>query len=69
MSDIAMEDASLPDSPTVQEENLTHAFLGGPTDPLMLRSFNNHVAAVVWHGEVNIPEYKLNFFFFGVNKS
>ena len=56
MPDIAVEDASLPDSPPVQEEDLTHAFLGGPTDPSILRSFNSHVVAAIWHGEVNIPE-------------
>ncbi|XP_028070260.1 protein MAIN-LIKE 1-like [Camellia sinensis] len=51
MPDIAVEDASLPDSSTVQEEDLTHDFPGGPTDPSILRSFNSHVAAAVWHGE------------------
>ncbi|XP_028122132.1 protein MAIN-LIKE 1-like [Camellia sinensis] len=45
MPDITVEDASLPDSPTVQEEYLTHAFPGGPTDPSILRSFNSYVAA------------------------
>lgn len=58
MPDIAVEDASLPDSPTVQEEDLTHAFASGPTDPSILQSFNSHVVAAVWHGEVNILEYK-----------
>ena len=56
MPDIAVEDAHLPDSPTVQEEDLTHAFPSGQTDPSILRSFNSHVAAAVWHGEVNIPQ-------------
>jgi len=56
MPDIAVEDTSLPDSPLVQEEYLTHAFPGGPTDPSILRSFNSHVAAAIWHGEVNIPQ-------------
>ncbi|XP_028105922.1 protein MAIN-LIKE 1-like [Camellia sinensis] len=55
MPDIAVEDASLPDSSTVQEEDLTHAFLGGPTDPSILRSFNSHVAATVCHGEERGP--------------
>ncbi|XP_028068298.1 protein MAIN-LIKE 2-like [Camellia sinensis] len=45
MPDIAVEDVPLPDSPTVQEEDLTHAFPGGPTDPSILRSFNSHVVA------------------------
>ncbi|XP_028094060.1 protein MAIN-LIKE 1-like [Camellia sinensis] len=51
MPDIAMKDASLPDSPPIQEEDFTHTFPGGPTDPSILRSFNSHVAAAVWHGE------------------
>ncbi|XP_028119627.1 protein MAIN-LIKE 2-like [Camellia sinensis] len=55
MPDIAIEDASLPDSPPVQEEDLTHAFPGGPTDPLILRSFNSHVAVAIWHGEERGP--------------
>ncbi|XP_028124360.1 protein MAIN-LIKE 2-like [Camellia sinensis] len=55
MPDIAVEDASLPDSPTIQEEDLTHAFLGGPTDPSMLQSFNSHVAVAIWHGEEQGP--------------
>ncbi|XP_028099019.1 protein MAIN-LIKE 1-like [Camellia sinensis] len=55
MPDIAVEDASLPNSPPVQEEDLTHAFLTGPTDPSILRSFNSHVAAAVWHGEEREP--------------
>ncbi|XP_028091201.1 protein MAIN-LIKE 1-like [Camellia sinensis] len=55
MPDIAVEDASLPDSPTVQEEYLTHAFPGGPTDPSILRSFNSHVAAAIWRGEERGP--------------
>ncbi|XP_028068168.1 protein MAIN-LIKE 1-like [Camellia sinensis] len=54
MPDIAVEDASLPDSPTVQEEDLTRAFPSGPTDPSILRSFNSHVAAAVWHGEWSV---------------
>ncbi|XP_028051332.1 protein MAIN-LIKE 1-like [Camellia sinensis] len=52
MPDIAVEDASLPDSSTVQEEYLTHAFPGGPTDPSILRSFNSHVVAAIWHGKI-----------------
>ncbi|XP_028106154.1 protein MAIN-LIKE 1-like, partial [Camellia sinensis] len=52
MPDIVVEDTSLPDSPPVQEEYLTHAFPGGPTDPSILRSFNSHVAAAIWHGEL-----------------
>ncbi|XP_028054676.1 protein MAIN-LIKE 2-like [Camellia sinensis] len=52
---IAVEDTSLPDSPPVQEEYLTHAFPGGPTDPSILRSFNSHVAAAIWHGEERGP--------------
>ncbi|THG07940.1 hypothetical protein TEA_007577 [Camellia sinensis var. sinensis] len=52
MPDIAVEDTSLPDSPTVQEEYLTHAFPGGLTDPSILRSFNSHVATTIWHGEI-----------------
>ncbi|XP_028091890.1 protein MAIN-LIKE 2-like [Camellia sinensis] len=55
MLDIAMEDAPLLDFPTIQEEDLTHAFLGGPTDPSILRSFNSHVVAVVWQGEERGP--------------
>ncbi|XP_028108651.1 protein MAIN-LIKE 1-like [Camellia sinensis] len=58
MPDIAVEDASLPDSPTVQEEYLTHAFPDGPTDPSILRSFNSHVAAVIWHGELACCTYR-----------
>ncbi|XP_028081978.1 protein MAIN-LIKE 1-like [Camellia sinensis] len=50
-----MEDASLPDSPTVQEEELAHAFLGGPIDPSILRSFNSHVVATVWHEKERGP--------------
>ncbi|THG23147.1 hypothetical protein TEA_005620 [Camellia sinensis var. sinensis] len=56
MPDIAVEDTYLPDSPLVQEEHLIHAFPGGPTDPSILWSFNSHVAAAIWHGEVNIPQ-------------
>ncbi|XP_028097190.1 protein MAIN-LIKE 1-like [Camellia sinensis] len=52
MPDIAVEDASLPDYPPVQEEDLTHAFPGGLNDPSILRSFNSHVAVAVWHGEL-----------------
>ncbi|XP_028104298.1 protein MAIN-LIKE 1-like [Camellia sinensis] len=55
MPDIAVEDASLPDSPTVQEKYLTHAFPGGPTDPSILRSFNSHVTTAIWHGEERGP--------------
>ncbi|XP_028109692.1 protein MAIN-LIKE 2-like [Camellia sinensis] len=55
MPDIAVEDTSLPDSPLVQEEYLTHAFPGGPTDPSILRSFNSHVAVAIWHGEERGP--------------
>ncbi|XP_028083491.1 uncharacterized protein LOC114284742 [Camellia sinensis] len=55
MPDIAVEDTSLPDSPTVQEEYLTHAFPGGLTDPSILRSFNSHVATTIWHGEERGP--------------
>ncbi|XP_028077992.1 uncharacterized protein LOC114279904 [Camellia sinensis] len=55
MPGIAVEDTSLPDSPPVQEEYLTHAFPGGPTDPSILRSFNSHVAAAIWHGEERGP--------------
>ncbi|XP_028061117.1 protein MAIN-LIKE 1-like [Camellia sinensis] len=51
MLDIAAEDASLPDSPIIQEEDLTHAFPGRPIDPSILWSFNSHVAAAVWHRE------------------
>ncbi|XP_028060355.1 protein MAIN-LIKE 1-like [Camellia sinensis] len=35
-----------------EEEYLTHAFPGGPTNPSILRSFNSHVAAAIWHGEI-----------------
>ncbi|XP_028059982.1 protein MAIN-LIKE 1-like [Camellia sinensis] len=52
MPDIAVEDTSLPDSPPVQEEYLTHVFPGGPNDPSILRNFNSHVAAAIWHGEI-----------------
>ncbi|XP_028077089.1 protein MAIN-LIKE 1-like [Camellia sinensis] len=55
MPDITVEDASLPNSPPIQEEDLTHAFLGGPTDPSILRSFNSHVATAIWHGEERGP--------------
>ncbi|XP_028064222.1 protein MAIN-LIKE 1-like [Camellia sinensis] len=55
MPDIGVEDTSLPDSPPVQEEYLTHAFPGGPNDPSILRSFNSHVAAAIWHGEERGP--------------
>ncbi|XP_028108860.1 protein MAIN-LIKE 2-like [Camellia sinensis] len=55
MPDIVVEDASLPDSPIVQEEYLTHAFPSGPTDPSILRSLNSHVAAAIWHGEERGP--------------
>ncbi|XP_028061484.1 protein MAIN-LIKE 1-like [Camellia sinensis] len=55
MPDIGVEDASLPDSPTVQEEYLTHVFPGGSTDPSILRSFNSHVTAAIWHGEERGP--------------
>ncbi|XP_028099401.1 protein MAIN-LIKE 2-like [Camellia sinensis] len=55
MHDIAVKDASLPDSPTVQEKYLTHAFPGGPTDPSILRSFNSHVTTAIWHGEERGP--------------
>ncbi|XP_028054198.1 protein MAIN-LIKE 1-like [Camellia sinensis] len=58
MPDIAVEDASLPDSPLVQEEDLTHAFPGGLTDPSILRSFNSHVAAAVWHEELARCTYR-----------
>ncbi|XP_028081231.1 protein MAIN-LIKE 2-like [Camellia sinensis] len=58
MPDVAVEDASLPDSPTVQEEYLTYVFPGGPTNPLILRSFNSHVAAAVWHEELARCTYR-----------
>ncbi|XP_028060327.1 protein MAIN-LIKE 1-like [Camellia sinensis] len=43
------------DEVKVEEEDLTHAFLGGPTDPSILRSINSHVAAAVWQGEERGP--------------
>ncbi|XP_028101472.1 protein MAIN-LIKE 1-like [Camellia sinensis] len=55
MPNIAVENAYLPDSLTVQEEYLTHAFPGRPTDPSILRSFNSYVAVAVWYREERGP--------------
>ncbi|XP_028097911.1 protein MAIN-LIKE 2-like [Camellia sinensis] len=43
------------DRDPVSEEYLTHAFPGGLNDPSILRSFNNHVVAAIWHKEEREP--------------
>ncbi|XP_028076188.1 protein MAIN-LIKE 1-like [Camellia sinensis] len=58
MPDTAVEDAPLPDSLTVQEEDLTHTFPGKSTDPSILWSFNSHVDVAVWQEELARCTYR-----------
>ncbi|KAF5932475.1 hypothetical protein HYC85_028646 [Camellia sinensis] len=51
MDDIAMnDDPTGDDVDIIDEDILTQPFLGGPTDPSILKSFKNHVVAAIWSG-------------------
>lgn len=51
MDDIAMDDDPTgDDADIIDEDILTQPFLGGPTDPSILKSFKSHVAAAIWNG-------------------
>ncbi|XP_028067632.1 protein MAIN-LIKE 1-like [Camellia sinensis] len=51
MDDIAMDDDPTGDDVDIVDEDiLTQPFLGGPTDPSILKSFKSHVAAAIWNG-------------------